>query len=706
MGHDFPSAFLDAIDRAVLGRDGKRERGEFRFRCPAEGHPDEHPSARWNREKATWYCDACTAGGGALDVAERLGVPRPETIRHNGHGQHRLCVGDRRYPLLDQTGQVIAIHVRKDFSDGTKDMPWELPDGTSGLGGRKVTDLPLYGVHELNGATESVVVEGEKSRDALAALGITAVGTVTGAKATPSDDTIRSLIGLAITLWPDADEQGTEHMQRIARRLLALGQPRERIRVAVWPDAPLKGDAADFVANGATAEDVRRLIAVAEPVTDDRDQQSKDTTDWEAPAGRLRFLTARQFAHDTPAQTDWVIPPFVPAGGVTKIDGPPKKAGKTTLITHMIAAVINDDRSFLGKPTRHGPVILLTEQGGTSFREALARAQLLDRDDLYIAVYRDIASLAWPDVVAQTFALAQEVGAVLVVVDTFPQVSRVRGDDENSAGHALAALEPLQIGADHHRLGVIVSFHDRKGGGEVGESGRGSSAYAGAVDVILHVNRPGGNLKPTVRKIEALSRFEATPEELYIELTDAGYISLGTEDDIVTAMVMQALAAVLPRTEHEAKPVSSLKRRGEDGEEEIEPGILDGLTSQGVKAARSTVDAELARWLKAGYAARSGEGKRGSPFRYWLIAEPPDAFLRSKPSGSSEERNGGPSPTGDERADGDQKVASDASSPSEETNVEPADRTCDDPILSSDGLDAYIGGKQSEEPAAGQVEEI
>ena len=35
------------------------------------------------------------------------------------------------------------------------------------------------------------------------------------------------------------------------------------------------------------------------------------------------------------------------------------------------AAVLNGTE-FLGKPTRQGSVVLLTEQGGTSFREALA----------------------------------------------------------------------------------------------------------------------------------------------------------------------------------------------------------------------------------------------------------------------------------------------------------------------------------------------
>jgi hypothetical protein len=67
----------------------------------------------------------------------------------------------------------------------------------------------------------------------------------------------------------------------------------------------------------------------------------------------VHFVTAREFAQQTPAETPWVIEPFVPLGGITKIDGAPKKAGKTTLITHMVAAVLNAV-PFLGKPRNRG----------------------------------------------------------------------------------------------------------------------------------------------------------------------------------------------------------------------------------------------------------------------------------------------------------------------------------------------------------------
>jgi hypothetical protein len=316
-------------------------------------------------------------------------------------------------------------------------------------------------------------------------------------------------------------------------------------------------------------------------------------------------------------------------------------------------------------------------------------------------------------VVADTFAHAVAIGAVLIVVDTLPACARVRGDDENSSGRALEAVEPLQLGVDASGLGLALTFHDRKGGGEVGESGRGSSAYAGAVDIILHIERPGGNIAPTIRRLTAASRFEATPDELFIELTPSGYVSLGSEDDVVRVQVAAHLADALPTTEETAMRVTAATRKGDDGTETTEPGILDALAAKGVKAARSTVDEELKRWWQGEYAGRTGEGKKGSAYRYWLVARPPDSFFRLRPSPPSEERNDAAT----DRPEDGQKVSSDAPTPSEESNTRTAgggvrvhgrrprpdgvpasawhpDDDERDAFLSSDAPDGYSGRKK------------
>lgn len=79
-----------AVDHAIRGRNARLlANGEIAFTCPnpeAHANRDAHPSARWNREKAVWYCDACGVGGGVVDLARRLGLTRLGRNQARGGG--------------------------------------------------------------------------------------------------------------------------------------------------------------------------------------------------------------------------------------------------------------------------------------------------------------------------------------------------------------------------------------------------------------------------------------------------------------------------------------------------------------------------------------------------------------------------------------------------------------------------------------------
>jgi putative DNA primase/helicase len=128
------------------------------------------------------------------------------------------------------------------------------------------------------------VCEGEKKTDALRDLGVHAVGTVTGAGTVdqagrvtsvrcPDDDALRPLVGYDVVLWPDNDEVGRRHMQAVARRLLAFGGT---ALVLTWPDAPPKGDAADFVAAGLGKDELRALYRAAVVVEPGGDEGTEE----------------------------------------------------------------------------------------------------------------------------------------------------------------------------------------------------------------------------------------------------------------------------------------------------------------------------------------------------------------------------------------------------------------------------------------------
>ncbi len=178
------------------------------------------------------------AGGPALPVPSRP-ADRPRIAR------------TRRFEIRDINDVVQAIHVRDEGDDGKKvgPMPWQGPDGTSGLAGRDVNALPLYRTEHLAAAPADrpvILTEGEAKADRLATVAGDAVavcGTVTGSGGLPNDDVLRVLIGRAVFCWADNDDTGKRHMNDIAARFVALGAPPPKM--IEWADAPPKGDAAD-----------------------------------------------------------------------------------------------------------------------------------------------------------------------------------------------------------------------------------------------------------------------------------------------------------------------------------------------------------------------------------------------------------------------------------------------------------------------------
>lgn len=71
------------------------------------------------------------------------------------------------------------------------------------------------------------------------------MGTVCEASATPGAEALKVPEGRRVVLWPDNDEAGRKHMDRIAAALQGVAS---EVRIHRWPDAPEKGDAADHLA--------------------------------------------------------------------------------------------------------------------------------------------------------------------------------------------------------------------------------------------------------------------------------------------------------------------------------------------------------------------------------------------------------------------------------------------------------------------------
>lgn len=171
-----------------------------------------------------------------------------------------------RYPLLDPRGRLVATHARQLDANGRKVRVWWERDGSPGLHGIRTEDLPLYGAqlaHRWDRERPIIVAEGEPAAQALLGAGWQAVGTVTGAEGCPSSESLSVLDDCHVILWPDADEAGTRHMQRIAARLDGIATS---ARLLSWLDAPPGGDAADALSAGVSVGELLASARSVEPL--------------------------------------------------------------------------------------------------------------------------------------------------------------------------------------------------------------------------------------------------------------------------------------------------------------------------------------------------------------------------------------------------------------------------------------------------------
>ena len=593
--------FLDRLDRAVMDRGGVHKGRETTFTCPSPSHPDTHPSAKWNRDKGTWKCwsRGCEEeiGGGAMALAKALGVDLPDDRPPWQEGP-RITVGKgvtTVYRYHDADGVERWQVRRRDTATGKDIRPWHLNGQGSWAMGKGPDPWPPYRLPELIAAGPDrvvFVVEGEKVADHLAGYDVIVTTNDGGANKWRAEHAAY-LQGRDVVILPDNDEPGRAHAEVVARSLVGISAS---TRIVELPGLPPKGDAVDWLHDDGRVEELVGLVEAA--------------PEWEylsdQPIGEVwsqrneLWMTARETAEATPDRPEWIAHGYVAAGAVTEIDGK-VKGGKTTLVMALIAAV-RKGRPFLGQPTTKTSVVYLTEQNEGSYREALRRAGLLTADDVHILFWNRVQGVGWEEVVALARVKARDTGAGLLVVDTLAHWSGLRGDAENNSGAALEAVGPL-LAAAADGLGVVVLRHERKSGGDVGDSARGSSAFGGAVDIVVQVSRSEGNARATLRKLTSLSRFDETPDEQMVELTETGeYVSHGDGSAVAHA---EALAAVL---------VAVPDREGLAAEEK------EVLESTGIP--RATARRALEELIRDGRVVRIGSGIRGQPYRFWRPGNP------------------------------------------------------------------------------------
>lgn len=263
---------VTALDR-VLGK--LREIGpvtqkgkDWRCRCPA--HNDETPSLDVNSKDGRVLFICRSAGCSFAQIIAALGMKAQECFDGEFDEKRDLKFEDRvvrYYDYRDEKGDLLFQSVRLGWPKDFRQRRW----GMVGSHGRWFWNLEgvrivPYRLPEILAAPQDeilVIAEGERDADNLVALGFHATTNPMGAgKWRHLEQTTvgRVFANRRVVILADNDPPGKAHAKQVAEGLEPIAS---RVVVIELPGLPPKGDVSDWLAQGHTADELRKIIATA-----------------------------------------------------------------------------------------------------------------------------------------------------------------------------------------------------------------------------------------------------------------------------------------------------------------------------------------------------------------------------------------------------------------------------------------------------------
>lgn len=301
---------------------------------------------------------------------------------------------------------------------------------------------------------------------------------------------------------------------------------------------------------------------------------------------------------DTGPAVNWLWEGMI-ARGHTTLFSALMKAGKSTLMAYLLRA-LQHGVSFLGRDSTRCRTLVISEESQAIWRR---RRDTLGLDDSLHLLCRPMVAKPsfadWAGFLAHVRDKARDTFD-LVAIDTLSAFAPWR--NENDAAEVQATLTPLnQLTEAGHA--VLLFHHHGKGDQSEGKAARGSTALAGAVDVLLEMRRYKPDDREDRRRVvSGLGRFDEIPTEVVIALKADGtdFTAEGDRKAIAAREMAEAIPAYLKpeppgRTAdeiHEAMPKDGRPKRG-DLMVALRAGAKDGC------------------WRMGGF------GKPNSPYRFW-----------------------------------------------------------------------------------------
>lgn len=344
-----------------------------------------------------------------------------------------------------------------------------------------------------------VIVEGEKTADAVIAAGLPAT-TYQGGSGTVSKSDWSPLAGKRVCIWPDNDKPGSKAKDELLRILAPIAA---EIRVIQIPAGNPRGwDAAN-----TTADEIRRLVdeALVIPAAEyqkpeietPQPESDKATT----PGQRATFEFVRADQLNGKVEIMDFVEGLLTESGSSVLYGP-SNTGKTFWIVDLGVAVASGT-AFRGElEVEQGAVIYIALEGAHGAKNrirALKESGKLKPGTPFYLIFDSVSLLEIGHAarLAETVTMVAEdadVKVKLVIIDTMARA--MAGGDENSGKDmtsAVSSIDAVRAATEAH---VCVVHHCGK---DEAKGARGHSSLRAAVDTEIEVTHSEGNGVSTVR---------------------------------------------------------------------------------------------------------------------------------------------------------------------------------------------------------------
>ena len=257
----------------------------------------------------------------------------------------------KSWNYFDQNNRLSAVVYRYDNEDGKQFRIWDVKNKKS----QAPKIRPLYNIPGIISSKKVIIVEGEKSADALIESGFCATTAMCGANAPLEKTDWSHLKDKEVIIWPDNDEAGINYANKLADYLSGKCS---FISVLTPPESKKdKWDAHDAITESF---DVRSFLNTAKDLSK-----------------KLPSFTISELLSDiSPMPQDLIFPRLLTPGGLLLIGGAPKVGKSDFLINFLIHMAAGE--SFLGlKPPRPLRIFYLQAEIGYHYmRERIKKLKV------------------------------------------------------------------------------------------------------------------------------------------------------------------------------------------------------------------------------------------------------------------------------------------------------------------------------------------